>query len=279
MSSRPASERTRCWRCGNLPAAGEPPLPCPRCDTRGSPRKRGPGFVGGLLAVFRGFGFLGKHPALWKWLVLPLVLNAAIFGVISWWSWGHAAQFVPDMTQPWEGFWSWMDWLRASLQWLLPNLMLVVVVLASLVTTLLVSGVVNAPFYDLLSEKTEVMALNKPELERSWAKFVPDIFSSTLAALIIVVRQVIVMGVLFLLSFTAIGAPLFIVAGFFFTGYALADVPMARKRYAASERITWGRSHWLHLVGVGLPINLVPVLAPFGIVGATLAYLEQPDKG
>jgi uncharacterized membrane protein len=102
---------------------------------------------------------------------------------------------------------------------------------------------------------------------------------STWAAILLVARQVVIMAVLFLFSFTAIGAPLFMLAGFFFTGLALQDITLARKRYPATERAAWGRRHVANLIGTGLLVNLLPPLAPFGVVGATLTYLDDPNKG
>jgi uncharacterized protein involved in cysteine biosynthesis len=268
----------RCWRCGHLPEGSEVSIPCPRCGSGAPPGRvrRGPGLFGGLAGVWRGLRFLNDNPRLWGWILAPLILNTAVCVAIALWSLGKVDQFVPDMTTPW---WEWIDWLRTSLAWLLPNLMGTVAILACLILSLLVSGIVNAPFYDVLSERTEAMRLGRPDVSRPWSKFVSDQGRAILAAIILMARQVVVMSILFLLSFTAIGAPSFKAAGFFLTGLGLVDVPLARKRYAAGERISWGRGHIPHLIGLGLFVNLLPPLAPLGIVGATLAYLDQPRKG
>ena len=268
----------RCPRCGLLPLGGAAPLPCPRCgaDVSTPLRKRPPGPLAGLLGVLHCIRFLNRHPRLWGWIVIPLLLNACIFAAIFLWTMGQADRFVPDLVTPW---WAWIDWLRVGLSYVLPTLMGIVAVLACLIATLLVSSIVNAPFYDMLSERTEVFALGKPELSRPWSRFLGDVTRSVWAATILAVRQMIVMTILFALSFTAIGAPLFVAAGFFYTGLALMDVPLSRKLYNGGERIRWGRRHIPHLMGLGLPVNLLPPLAPLGIVGATLAYLDHPDKG
>ncbi len=268
----------RCWACGHLPEPGQPAQPCERCDEGDAPaeRPRGPGPVAGLGAVFAGLRFLNRNPRLWSWIFVPLILNAGIFFSAFLWSRGYIDALVPEMTTEW---WAWIDWLRVGLASVVPVLMQIVAFMACLIVTLLLSGIVNAPFYDILSEKTEATRLGRPEVSRPWSKFISDQWRSVGAALILAARQIVVLGILFLLSFTAIGAPFFVLAGFFFTGYAMVDVPLARKRYTAGERIRWGRRHMAHLVGVGLPINLLPPLAPLGIVGATLAYLDTPDKG
>jgi uncharacterized protein involved in cysteine biosynthesis len=142
----------------------------------------------------------------------------------------------------------------------------------------MVAGIVNAPFYDLLSEAVENLALGRKDPGRPWSAFLADSWFALAAALSLVWRQALVLAALWLLSFTAVGAPLFVAAGFYYTGFALIDVTLARKRYPARERRAWARRHGLALLGLGLPVAIIPPLQPFGIVGATLLYLASRDK-
>jgi hypothetical protein len=105
-----------------------------------------------------------------------------------------------------------------------------------------------------------------------------DILRSVRAAASVAMRQAVVMLVLFPLSFTAIGAPLFMIAGFYYAGLAQVDITLSRKLYPGSRRTRWGRRHWGLVLGAGIPLSMLPLLAPFGIVGTTLAFLEEPDK-
>ena len=98
--------------------------------------------------------------------------------------------------------------------------------------------------------------------------------ASLRAALSLAILQAAVLGLLFLLSFTAVGAPLFVLAGFFFSGFALADITLARHRLDAPARRRWAGRHVDLLLGLGLPVSLLPPLAPFAVVGATLLCLR-----
>lgn len=268
----------RCWRCGFLPPDESHPIPCPRCGNEAAAPplpEHLPGFTVGVRAPIRGFLFVSNNPKLWSWILIPLLINLVIMSALVTLGISYLDDISPQIEGPW---WSWVDWARTAINAVVPYLVGVLVVLASLLATLLLSGLINAPFYDLLSEKTENVYFGLDDPGRPWSAFVPDLIRSTTAAVTLLVRQVVVLSFLFLLSFTAIGAPLFVAAGAFYTGLALMDITLGRKLYSGGQRAEWGRVHWDLVLGCGVLINLVPVLAPIGIVGATLTYLDHPDK-
>jgi CysZ protein len=225
----------------------------------------------GLAAVPRGVHFVVKHPRLWTWIVLPMLINLGLCALLVALGWTLVEPLLPRFA---GGDWGWFDWLRVSLGPVLHVLLAIVAAVAALLVTLMLSGLVNAPFYDLLSEKVEALALGRPVPSRPWSKLLPDASFALGAALSLLWRQVLVMAALYGLSFTAVGAPLFIAATFFYTGRSLVDVPLARKRLPAAERRAFARRHRLLLLGLGLPVTLFPPLQPFGIAGATLLCLR-----
>jgi uncharacterized protein involved in cysteine biosynthesis len=225
----------------------------------------------GLGAVLLGVDFVRTRPRLWLWIAVPFVINLALFLLLSFLAWKGAAALLPDLH---AGDWGWFDWLRRGLGPVLAVLYWLVAALAAMLLTLLVCGIVNAPFYDLLSEQAEAAARGQPEPPRTWAQALADTRRALAAALVLGIQQAAVMAVLFALSFTAVGAPVFLVAGFFFAGFALADVTLSRRRLDARGRRGWARAHPLLLIGLGVPIAVVPPLQPFGIVGATLLLLD-----
>ncbi|GJM21952.1 MAG: hypothetical protein DHS20C15_18670 [Planctomycetota bacterium] len=283
MSARAAPTREgdpRCPRCGTALAT---PTACPRCDAPPgwqpeNPRRPSP--LAGLGASFEGIRYVLANPRLITWILLPLIVNTALFVGLVIWLDGSLAAFVPDFESEWAG---WIDWLRVGLRdlgvaTLLRWICALVGLLAGFLATLLLSGIVNAPFYDVLSERVESVYLGRNDPGRGWLALPADTFRSIGAAVSLALRQLLVLGVLFLLSFVVVGAPLFAAAGFYFTGLALVDVTLSRKLYPGRVRARWARRHLLSLMAVGLPVSFVPPLAPFGIVGATLLFLRDPDK-
>jgi CysZ protein len=277
----PAVRRTmRCRRCGELLTRGQPAGPCVRCGALAAGRPRaGPGplaaFLRGFDACVRGALFVARHPRLWTWIMVPLLVNAAVCAALILVGWALLAPLVPDFaTQDWGWFDAWRAWIAPLLRFLV----LAVTVLAALLLTLLLAGLVNAPFHDLLSEQVEAAALKRPAPSRPLSAWLPDGASALAAASYLAARQILFLGLLFIFSLTGFAAPLFPIAGFWFAGYAQIDVTLSRKRYRAGERIAWARRHRALVFGLGLPVALLPPLQPFGIVGATLLYLDDEDK-
>lgn len=287
VSARVASTKDGSPRCPRCAAPLAAPLvgaeTCPRCEAGAGwepEARRRPGPFAGFSAVFEGMSFVRAHPGLLTWIALPLLLNAALFGFLVWWIGGSLGSFAPDFQSEWP---AWIDWLRAGLDSLGVTTLLrwlgaAVGVLAAFLLTLLLAGIVNAPFYDVLSERVESAYFGRKDPGRGLLALPADTLRSLGAALSLALRQLVVLGVLFLLSFVVVGAPLFAAAGFYFTGLALLDVTLSRKLYPGRTRARWARRHLLGLMAMGLPVSFVPPLAPFGIVGATLFFLRDPDK-
>ncbi len=273
--TRPADVRgPRCDGCG----AATDGATCARCGTPAGERPDKPGvpaLLRGVNAPFRGLGYLTTHPSLWLWVIIPLILNSVLFGTVLAWTINNLADYMPSFDEPW---WPWMEWARVSLGILLEAMLYAAGFIAAFLTTLLLAGVINSPFYDFLSEKTEVLWFEAKDPGRGLRALPMDIMRSIRAAASVALRQFLVLLVLFPLSFTAIGAPLFAIAGMYYAGYAQYDVTLARKLYPGGRRTRWARRHWGLMIGAGLPLTFVPLLAPFGIVGTTLGFLEEQDK-
>jgi uncharacterized protein involved in cysteine biosynthesis len=278
MSVPELSADLRGARCNNCGTATEHAAPCSRCAAQPGaerPSPKLPAFFRGLGRPFAGMRFLSEHRRLWSYVLAPLLLNTAIFVGILMLTVSHLGDWIPDMDVAWH---PWLDWLRVSVGWLLEVVLYLVGLLAASLLTLLLAGVVNAPFYDVLSERVESAWFGNKDPGRPLRLLAIDILRSLRASLSLALRQALVMSLLFVLSFTAIGAVLFAIGGFYYAGLAQYDVTLARKLYPGSRRARWGRRHALLVLSSGIPLSLVPLLAPFGIVGSTLAFLAEPDK-
>jgi len=269
----------RCRRCGEPPGEGPGTGPCARCGTPPGAADPTPGRLpapaAALLVPFRGAAFVARNPGLVLWVVLPLLVDLLVFAGLVALAVSLVDSASPAFADPW---WGWIDWLRGVVAWSTRNLLRVVAVAAAFFATLGVAGAVNAPFHDLLSEKTEDRALAVRDPGRPWSRLLGDVLRATRAALLLLAVQAAVMVPLFVLSFTAVGAPLFAAAGAWFAGMGLADIPLGRKRYGGRERLRWALRRWPLVVGLGVPLTLLPPLQPLAVVGATLLYLEQPEK-
>ena len=205
-------------------------------------------------------------------MLLPLVIDIAVFAALVVLAVSLADSASPGFAEPW---WGWIDGLRGVVAWSTRNLLRVVAVAAAFFATLGAAGAINAPFHDLLSEKTEDRALSVPDPGRPWGLLLSDFGRAARAALLLLAVQAAVMVPLFVLSFTAVGAPFFAAAGAWFAGMGLTDIPLGRKRYGGRERIRWALRRWPLVMGLGIPVTLLPPLQPLAVIGATLLYLER----
>jgi len=249
------------------------PTGSPGPPTPGSVPPR-PGPLRALAAPLSGAGFVRRHPALLPWVLLPFAVDLLLLVLLVAAALAWGGGLAPDLAGPW---WGWLDWLRGPVAWSLRNLLRLLAVLAAFYLTGALAGAVNAPLHDLLSERTENLARGSPEPARPWSLLLPDAIRATRAAVFLLLVQAAVMVPLFLLSFTALGAPLFAAAGAWFAGFGVADIPLARKRIGGRERLRRAGRRWVSTLALGLPVSLLPPLQPLAVVGATLLHLEDPE--
>ena len=241
--------------------------------------------LGAGTALFReGFSFLGARRRLWGLAAIPVLFAfIAVGGVATTFFLEIAAihgffdALLPTVEAGAWYTWLWVGPLKA-LFFLGGWLAVIVAFAVSLVAAMLLANLASAPFLDLLSEKVEKAHFGLADPGRPFSALLTDIGRSLLDSLSLLARWGLVMVVLFALSFTAVGAPLFAVASWYYLGLAQLDITLARKLYKAGQRTAWARRHFPLVVGLGLPVAFVPLLAPFAIVGATLAFLDEPDK-
>ena len=172
-----------------------------------------------------------------------------------------------------------MDWARDGTRWAVGAAVRIGGAGAGLLLAAALSGAATSPLLDLLSERSEEAALGARDPGRPWRALGRDALDAVRAALLLLLVEAAVMAPLFLLSFSAVGAPIFALAGAGFAGLAAADHVLGRKRYPGRERLAWARRRWAFVLGLGVPIALLPPAVPFAVVGATLAYLDLPRKG
>jgi CysZ protein len=240
------------------------------------PPSRPPGLAAGAAAPFRGIGFVLRNPRLLVWVIVPVLLVGLLAALLAIAGFAWAAGLAPAFAGPWAAG---LDWARGPVRWLAAAGVRLAGALAGVLAALSLAGAVAAPFLELLSEGTEAAALGIREPGRPWSAFLGDALRGAAAALLLLGVQVLVMTPLFLLSFFAVGAPLFTAAGAWFAGFGAADVVLGRKRTPGAARLAWAGRRWAFLLGLGAPVAFVPVLLPFAVVGATLAVLADPEKG
>jgi CysZ protein len=232
----------------------------------------------GIDYYLAGFKFISAHPRLIKYIIIPLIISFAVFaGMIV-----GGFHLIPHLLGFLDGEWiSWLEWLRQAVYWLCYILFALLCILASFFLTLILSTIINSPFYDLLSEKVEEIYLGR-SFDEKWS--IPYIIRTILVPLRESIKlalfEVAVTLLLFVISLLSagLGTVLFALAGPYMASLTLFDFIMARKIYSLAEKRRFMRGNRAFVMGFGTPAYLAPFLTPFAVVGATLGYLSSPDK-
>lgn len=259
-------------------AAGPPPRD-PREGGRFDQLFRGMGYL------FRGWGFIGKHPSLIKFCLLPTLLTFLVFGGVGFLLYQYYAELV-NLIWAKPSFWLWQIFW-----YLLYVLIFVAVMLIGYVAFFVVQGIVTAPFNDLLSEKVEEMAYGREPKPFVWSVFAKGIGMTILHEVAKLSLWLAVMIPLFLLSFIpVIGTLVFAIGGFIttarFFAYDHMDYCMARRMWAFKRKRAALKAHRALTSGFGSGVALVvlvPVLGllsiPMAAVGGTLLFCDLEKVG
>lgn len=278
-------DRYRCQNCGFAAPVG---AECPRCEGMtalagqyAAPDPRNgwvKNFSAGLNYFLSGFKFMSAHPEMWKYLIIPLIICIIIFGGMVW---GGVLLIDPMLTFLDKEWVSFLEWLRVAVYWIAYVMLVLLAIALSFFLSLLVSTIVNSPFYDLLSERVEEEFLGKKFDEKwDWEYIKRMIIIPIKESAKLALFQGVIMFFLFIFSlFSAgLGTVLFAVAGAYFGALTIFDFIMARKYYALVEKRTYMKTHLAFMMGFGTPVYLVPFLTPFAVVGATLGFLASNNK-
>lgn len=242
------------------------------------------GFFRGVGDVWRGAGLILGHPRLWIWILIPFVLNVALFALLVWGAWHYIDEWIVNYFFT-SGIWlKVLGWIVSVLVW---------IILAVLVIFLFVpiGALIASPFNDILSEKTEVLltgstvdeSLSIKSLVRAVAVGLRTSVKLTLVTLSLLLP-------LLLLNFIPIiGQMLYAVLSAAVTIRFLAleftSYSMDRRYYDYRRRNDFMRRNRARTVGLGAMawlLMLVPVVnalfIPVSAVAGTILFCETEMK-
>ena len=243
-------------------------------------------FFNGLGFNLTGLKYFVSNRELWKFVIIPFLLNLIIFAAIitSYVGWfgeimqaGAKVVATLDIPDP-QGFWA---YTFDGLYWVLRALFMVLFFLLSLVmifvSTFLSSQIINASFFEMMSERILI--------KEGVLTDIPFKFSDTLHAIKIEVFKTALFILMSLILLSLSLLPLIgmvfvilqlIVTAWFFA-FSLSSYPMVKTQKPFREILLWGLQHKLSLIGFVLP-TLIPFLGlftmSFQVVGGTLLYRD-----
>lgn len=260
-----------------------------------SDMSRAKDLTSGFGCLLEGFTFLISRPRLWKWAIMPTLINlillivmiaafAHYYGDIYAWLTAHLGSL--DIENPAH----WYTHVADALLWVLNLLFQILIVILSLILLLIVSYVLGliiaSPFNDALSERVETLVSGTEPPPFAWTKFIKDLVRTVRIEAVKAAILLAIPVVLFVLNIIpVVGSPLYVALTLLFgswdLGFAYADLPMGRRVLPFRERVAFGLKNKWAMVGLGsafvIPFFNLIFVAPM-VVGGTLLYIELQQR-
>lgn len=248
-------------------------------------------FFKGLSDIKNGLGYILANRSLIKILMIPMIINMILFIFVSWFlihNYGVlfdsiTGQFLNGLQIASDAWWT---GIVKGLMWFLRGLihMFLGVLLIGLTVffMLLISQIINSPFYDLLSEAVEKLENRSEEISFSFKRMISDLGRTILLEIKKIGFFFSIPLMLFLLNIIpVVGSLLYTILGNAFAAWAMGfnylSYPMSRKLIPLKAQVSLCAKHKARLMGFGLPV-LIPffnlMFAPVFVVAGTLTYLE-----
>jgi len=231
----------------------------------------------GALYVLRGIRLL-MRPGLKRYVLIPLLVNIAVFGGGIWLG---AAGFEHLMSRMQANIPNWLAWV----EWLLWPLFLVAVLVIVFYSFTLVANLLAAPFNGLLAEKAEHLITGQPVGDdMGWAKLLREL-PTTLGDEVRKLLYAVLWSLPFLiLAFVVpvIGPLLWFLFSAWMLTLEYADFPMGNHGLKFRQMRATLRRRRLLSFGFGATtaaLTAIPVVnfivMPAAVAGATLMWVRE----
>lgn len=254
-------------------------------------RSRLVAFVRAVALPFRAARFLAAHRALWPLVVVPVLINLALFVVAVVLVVAYAGDVVAVLWAPPPGAHGVWTGVLLVFWYVLYAAAVVLGLMAAYVATLLLSGIVSSPFNDVLSARAERLLTGRAAPSPGGSVLREAVQSVVSTATIVLLYTALMVPVLLLnvvpgagsLAATLLGT----VLGAFFLALEFTDVALARRGYPLRRKLRLLRAYPALTVGFGLSTSLllwIPLLnilgIPIAVVGGTaLALALDAEHG
>ena len=233
----------------------------------------------GIAAPLEGLRYLVAHAELWRYAILPIVLNVLVTGLVLLILVGAGAWFAvrihPSFSPTWWG---------TVLEILAGAGILVVALALAAIAWLLLNGILCGHFYAKLAKRVELQLGTPPEALREvpLGQQIVDTFRDVGALLAINI------GLLLLNIVPLVGSVAALLLGVYFDGFIFGrdylDYPMSLRGMPRAMKLQLARSHRWQTIGLGTGVfafTLVPIVGSVlnagAAVGAVLLFHRWPE--
>ncbi len=215
-----------------------------------------------------------------RFVIIPLLINAALFGAGIWWGAGQLERLDQAIQRGLPGWLAWLHWLI----WPLFVLTALVVVFY---TFTVVANVIAAPFNGLLAARVAKLAAPgsappRPSADLTWKELLLSPLQE-LSKLLYFIGWAIPLLALSFIPVINVAAPvLWVLFGAWMLALEYADYPLGQRGLSFRDQRRLLRRHWRLTLGFGgmtLVLTLIPGLnflaMPAAVIGATLMWVRE----
>jgi len=236
----------------------------------------------GFLYPFRAARYISRHPSLWKFVLIPFLINTVVFSVSVYFGLNFFSDTVVALIPTGEA-WYWL--ILYYLSWVVAAVVTAVLVFFSFTV---VGNLIASPFNDLLSERTEEKLRGGiSETPFSLRGFMRDARYTLVEEFKKISAFVLAMVFVFAFNLlpgfgTLIYSVLSILITLFFLSVEYTGYIFSRRRvpFREQRRYLLGRKFLMLGFSTGLLVILaIPLVQflciPMGVVGATLLWVDH----
>ena len=243
------------------------------------------GFSHGFLYPFRAAKFIRNHPTLFKYIIIPFIINVVLLGLAVYWGLTFFNSIVVQYIPQGEA-WYWM--ILSYISWTLAILVTLVLIFFGFTVS---GAIIASPFNDILSEKTEEILSGIPNEEPFVFKvFLKDALQTVMDESKKIIIFVVLMILLLPLNLIPGGTLLYSVLSMLLTVFFLVTeytgYVFYRKHLTFRDQRRFIFAHKLVMMGFGtgvMGVLGVPFLQlfciPLGVVGATQLWFDLSGRG
>ncbi len=232
-------------------------------------------FSKGFLYPFNSFAFMRRHRSLYKFAILPFIINTLVFTLVVYFGFSYFQEMVMSRL-PQGDAWYWL-----ILNYLVIIAAVLVIMVLVFFTFAVFGSLIASPFNDILSERTElILTGEKPGDAFKWRVFWQDTLRTLVSESKKIAIFVVGMLVLLLLHLMPVlGTALYPFLSVAWTALFLVleynGYVFSRKRFTFGEQRRVVFKHAALMSGFGLGIFCVLAIPfmqficiPLGVVGA-----------
>ena len=224
-------------------------------------------FWEGACGPWAGLRYMNCHPTLWRYGVIPVILNLIITAVVV----VVLAWAAVTMTQPWladpTSAWHWR-----VVQWLVVLAILMAAGAGAFILWIVLQGVLCGHFYGKLAEQVESqIGIGDDEIREIPIMY--QVVDTTRDTGFLIMAN---LACLLVQLVPGVGSVLGLVGGFYFNcavlGMEYLDYPLALRGLRLKEKRAFVRHHRAHALGLGAvvaAVTFIPILGSILLTTAT----------